>query len=626
MAGRIRDEDITLLRERVSIVDVISEHVTLKPAGGGNLRGLCPFHDEKTPSFHVKPSQGVYYCFGCAAGGDAIRFVMEVDHLSFVEAVERLAGKSGIELRYMEAGPAPVRQTGQRQRIVDAHKEAAAFYAAQLGSPGARAAREFLAQRGFDRAAAERYDCGFAPEGWDPLTRHLRQRGFTAPELMTAGLSREARSGNLIDRFRRRLLWPIRELSGDIIGFGARKLFDDDDGPKYLNTPETPVYKKSHLLYGIDQAKREIAKQARAVIVEGYTDVMACHLAGVPTAVATCGTAFGTDHIAVLRRLLMDVDAYTGEIIFTFDGDAAGQKAALRAFEDDQRFVAQTYIAVSPDGMDPCDLRLARGDTAVRDLVARREPMVDFAIRATAARYDLDTVPGQIGALRAVAPLVGRLKDRALRDGYVNRLTGMLGIDIEVARREVTAAAARDERGGGGRGDRGAPAQRPSRPAGSIVDGPEALVEREALKLALQAPALAGPMFDAIGPAAYGHPVHAALRDAVAGAGGAAGAAAGAVWTEKVRDACADLAAKALVTELSVESLRVDHEPDPRYVEVTLTRLQLPSVNRRLREMKSRLQRLNPVVNKDEYWTLAGELISLEQHARALRERAAGGV
>jgi DNA primase len=342
--------------------------------------------------------------------------------------------------------------------------------------------------------------------------------------------------------------------------------------------------------------------------------------------VATCGTAFGADHIAVLRRLLMDVDAYTGEIIFTFDGDAAGQKAALRAFEDEQRFVAQTYIAVSPDGMDPCELRLARGDAAVRDLVARREPLVDFAIRATVARYDLDTVPGQVGALRAAAPLVGRLRDRSLRDGYINRLAATIGVDLEAARREVAAAANRPERGGHpDRAARAAPPSRTARPA-PVPDGPEALVEREALKLALQAPALAGPMFDAIGQSAYAHPVHAVVREAVAAAGGAAGAAAGAVWTEKVRDACTDLAAKALVAELAVESLRVDHEPDPRYVEATLTRLQMPSVNRRLREMKSKLQRLNPVANKDEYWTLAGELISLEQHARALRDRAAGGI
>jgi DNA primase len=613
MAGRIREEDITLLRERVSIVDVISEHVTLKPAGGGNLRGLCPFHDEKTPSFNVRPSQNVYYCFGCAAGGDAIRFVMEADHLTFVEAVERLAAKSGIELRYVEAGPAPVRQAGLRQRLVAAHAEAAAFYSSQLSLAGARLGREFLARRGFDRAAAERFGCGFSPDGWDLLSRHLRQRGFSASELIQAGLSREGRSGGLIDRFRRRLMWPIRDLTGDVIGFGARKLIEEEDGPKYLNTPETQIYKKSHVLYGVDQAKREIARQGRAVIVEGYTDVMACHLAGVPTAVATCGTAFGADHISVLRRLLMDVDAYTGEIIFTFDGDEAGQKAAMRAYSDDQRFVGQTYIAVSPDGMDPCDLRLARGDAAVRDLVARREPLVDFAMRTTAARYDLDTVPGQIGAVRAVAPLVGKLKDRSLRDQYVNKMAGMLGVDLDLARREVLSAGS-------------SAVVAPRSPVSSTVDGPEAAVEREALKLAMQAPALAGPMFDAVNAAAYANPVHAAVREAIAVAGGAASGAAGAVWTEKVRDACADLAGKALVTELSVEPLRVDHEPDPRYVEVTVTRLQLPSVLRRVREVKSKLQRLNPVSAREEYLALAGELFSLEQHARALRDRAAGAV
>jgi DNA primase len=616
MAGRIRDEDIALVRERVSVFDVISEHVTLKSAGGGNVKGLCPFHDEKSPSFHVKPSQGVYYCFGCGAGGDSIRFVMEMDHLSFVEAVERLADKAGIQLRYTEAGPAPMRQTGQRQRLVAAHLAAAEFYAAQLASPGARAGREFLAQRGFDRAAAERYGCGFAPDGWDPLTKHLRQLGFTTQELVTGGLSREARSGNLIDRFRRRLLWPIRDISGDVIGFGARKLFEDDDGPKYLNTPETPLYKKSHVLYGIDQAKRDIAKQSKAVIVEGYTDVMACHLADVPMAVATCGTAFGSDHIQVLRRLMLDSDS-AGEVIFTFDGDAAGQKAALRAFEDDQKFVAQTYIAVSPDGMDPCELRLERGNLAVKDMVAGREPLVDFAIRATLARFDLDSVPGQISALRAAAPLIGRLKDQSLRDRYVAKLSGMLGVEVEITRREI-ASASRTE------GRPPAPPQRVARPT---VAGAEAAVEREALKLALQVPALAGPMFDAVDVTAYRDPVHAALREGIAAAGGASTAVAGPVWIEKVRDACTDLGAQALIAELAVESFRLDRgEADTFYVELVLTKVQLPVVSQRLREMKSRLQRLNPVAHRDEYMALVGELFSLEQHARALRERAAGGV
>ncbi|MER5457647.1 DNA primase [Micromonospora sp. NPDC002389] len=619
MAGRIRDEDIALVRERTSIAEVISDTVTLRSAGGGNLKGLCPFHDEKSPSFNVSPARNVWYCFGCGAGGDAIKFLMDAEHLSFVESVERLAERAGVQLRYIEddrSAPRARPQQGQRQRLVAAHAAAVEFYTGQLTTAGARTAREFLAERGFDRAAAERYGCGFAPEGWDPLTKHLRQRGFTHDELVTAGLSRPARSGSLIDRFRRRLLWPIRDLTGDVIGFGARKLFEDDDGPKYLNTPETPIYKKSHVLYGIDQAKREIAKQGRVVVVEGYTDVMACHLADVPTAVATCGTAFGADHIGVLRRLLLDTDAVAGEIIFTFDGDAAGQKAALRAFEDDQRFVGRTFIAVSPDNMDPCELRLAKGDLAVRDLVARREPLVDFALRHMLNRFDLDTVDGRVEAMRRAAPLVAKLKDQEKRPEYVRKLAGDLGMEIEPVQRAVLAAAS------------GRPADTPTRSArpDPAVDSPQSMVEREALKLALQEPALAGPMFDAVEASDYRHPVHVVVREAVTEAGGAASAAGGAVWIESVRDACVDLAAQALVGELAVEPLRIDGEPDPRYVSITMARLQWGSVTARIRDLKSRIQRINPVNNKDEYFATFGELLSLEQHARALREQAAGGL
>ncbi|MFC4150434.1 DNA primase [Micromonospora mangrovi] len=621
MAGRIRDEDIALVRERTSIAEVISDTVTLKSAGGGNLKGLCPFHDEKSPSFNVSPARNVWYCFGCGAGGDAIKFLMDAEHLSFVESVERLADRVGIQLRYVEndnSAPRTRPQQGQRQRLVAAHAAAVEFYQAQLGTAGARPAREFLAQRGFDRAAAERYGCGFAPDAWDLLTKHLRQQGFTHDELVTGGLSRPSRSGTLIDRFRRRLMWPIRDLAGDVIGFGARKLFADDDGPKYLNTPETPIYKKSHVLYGIDQAKREIAKQGKVVVVEGYTDVMACHLAGVPTAVATCGTAFGGDHIGVLRRLLLDTDAVAGEIIFTFDGDAAGQKAALRAFEDDQRFVGRTFIAVSPDNMDPCELRLAKGDLAVRDLVARREPLVDFALRHVINRYDLDTVDGRVEAMRRAAPLVAKIKDREKRPEYVRKLAGDLGMEIEPVQRAVQTA-------GNGQPGADAPALRRAAPA-PAVDSPQSMVEREALKLALQEPVLAGPMFDAVEADAYRHPVHVAVRAAVAAAGGAATATGGAVWIEQVRDACEDLAARALVGELAVEPLRIDGEPDPRYVSITMARLQWGSVTARIKDLKSKVQRINPVSNKDEYFALFGELLSLEQHARALREQAAGGL
>jgi DNA primase len=611
--GRIRDEDIALVRERSSIVDVASEQVTLKPAGGGNLKGLCPFHDEKTPSFTVAQARNVYFCHGCGEGGDVINFVQKIDHLSFVEAVERLAERAGIALRRIEGGSAPAKPAGQRQRLVEAHKVAAAFYAEQLLTPAARPAREFLAQRGFDREAAQRYGCGFAPAEWDLLVKHLRQLGFTAPEMETAGLARPSRSGGLIDRFRRRLLWPIKDVSGDTIGFGARKLFDDDDGPKYLNTPETPLYKKSHVFYGIDMAKRDIAKQGRAVIVEGYTDVMACHLAGVATAIATCGTAFGNDHISVLRRLLLDTDTYAGEIIFTFDGDAAGQKAALRAFADDQRFVAQTFIAVSPDNMDPCELRLAKGDLAVRDLVASREPLIAFALRSTISRYDLDTVEGRVSALRATAPMVAKIKDRSLLGGYSQRLAGDLGLDVDEVRRAVQQA------GGGAQ----APQQRRQ-----VVpaDDPRMIVEREALKLAIQSPVLAGPVFDAVDQTFYTHPAHAAVRSAIAESGGATAGVSGPGWINTLRDACSDLGAQMLVMELAVEPVRVDGDPDSQYLNVVLARLQLAGLKQRIDDVKSKLQRINPVTEKDEYHKRFSDLLALEQHSRALKEQAAGGL
>ena len=368
MAGLIKREDIDEVRQRTDIKEVVDGYVTLKGAGLGSFKGLCPFHDERSPSFTVRPQVGRYHCFGCGEDGDVIAFVQKLDHTSFHEAVEKLAARIGFELRYEDGGTGPNREeVGKRQRLLDAHKVADEFFRAQLLTPGAAEGRNFLHGRGFDRAAAEQFGVGYAPQGWDALLKHLRGRGFTDAELKLTGMFSEGNRG-IYDRFRGRLIWPIRDIAGDTIGFGARKLYEDDQGPKYLNTPETTLYKKSQVLYGIDLAKRNIAKDRQLVVVEGYTDVMACHLAGIPTAVATCGTAFGADHIKIARRLLSD-DGTGGEVIFTFDGDAAGQKAALRAFEEDQRFVAQTYVAVEPTGADPCDLRQTRGDAAVRDLI-----------------------------------------------------------------------------------------------------------------------------------------------------------------------------------------------------------------------------------------------------------------
>ncbi|HET8581929.1 MAG TPA: DNA primase [Jatrophihabitans sp.] len=619
MPGRIRDEDIALVRERSPIADVIGEHVQLRNAGGGNLKGLCPFHDEKSPSFNVTPARGMYYCFGCQAGGDVIKFVQDIEHLDFADAVERLADRAGVQLRYIDGGPPSGQHRGQRQRLLDAHREAAAFYAAQLTSEEAAPARAFLADRGFDMIVAARYGCGYAPSTWDALTRHLLAKGFTGKELTLGGLSREGGRGGLIDRFHRRLLWPIRDVGGEVVGFGARRLFDDDRiEAKYLNTPETPIYKKSQLLYGVDLAKRDIARQHRAVIVEGYTDVMACHLAGVTTAVATCGTAFGAEHVAVVRRLLMDSDAFTGEVIFTFDGDAAGMKAAERAFGDDQKFMAQTFVAVEPTGMDPCELRMASGDKAVLDLVARRIPLVEFVLRATVGRFDLDTAEGRATALDRGVPLVAQIKDFGLRDEYARRLAGLAGVD-DPAR--VVARV----RGLVRSGDKRAAPAPPPAPRTAEVDEAVAAVEREVLKLALQQPALAGPEFDALEPDAFLVERYRELRVAIAAAGGSGAGVTGPAWTEKIAAQLSDDRLRRGVQALAVEPLHAGADGLERYARALLARLHEIVTGRQIAAIKSRLQRINPQEQPDEHARLFGELIALEGYRRNLRERGIGG-
>ncbi|RJL21457.1 DNA primase [Bailinhaonella thermotolerans] len=616
MAGRISDEDIALVRERSPIEEIVGEHVQLRNAGGGSLKGLCPFHDEKTPSFNVSPARGYYYCFGCAEGGDVITFVRKLEHLSFAEAVERLANRAGIQLRYEQGGYVPGREQGERTRLVEAHRVAAEFYASQLVSPGGALGRRFLAERGFERADAEMFGVGYAPAEWDALSKHLIARGFTQAELIKGGLAKEGRRGP-IDRFRNRLIWPIRDITGDVIGFGARKLAEDDDGPKYLNTPESPIYKKGSVLYGIDLAKREISKRMQAVIVEGYTDVMACHLSGVPTAVATCGTSFGDEHIKVLRRLLMDQAEFRGEVIFTFDGDSAGQKAALRAFEGEQKFVTQTFVAVQPDGLDPCDLRAKQGEAAVRDLVARRQPLYEFAIRSKIAEHDLNSNEGRLRALDSVAPLVAAIKDPGLRKRYAVDLDRWLGfLDEQFVLQRVASHA-------------GAPQGRAPQKARQQTDlsDPAVRVELEVLKLAVQRPALLGPGFDEIGVRGFVAAEHAAVYELIQAAGGVSSAGSGGrEWVDRLRDVTPDEALRSLVTRLAVDAAQADGEPDEQYAAAMLARLEEFGVTRAIVEVKSRLQRLNPVDEQLEYNRLFGELIAMEQQRRVLRERAAGGL
>lgn len=680
MAGLIVRKDIDLVRERADLKAVVEEYVTLRSAGVGSYKGLCPFHDERTPSFHIRPAVGTYHCFGCGEHGDVISFLMELEHTTFTETVERLAARVGVELHYEDGGTGPDKaEVGRRRRLIEANKIADELFVKALGSGEAQIARDFLTERGFTAEHAQQFGLGYAPQGWSNLLDALRRRGFRDEELRATGLFSEGQRG-LYDRFRGRLVWPIRDMTGNTIGFGARRLYDDDPGPKYLNTPETALYKKSQVLYGIDFAKRTIAKERQLVVVEGYTDVMAAHLAGIGTAVATCGTAFGTEHIKIVRRLISD-DGTGGEVIFTFDGDEAGQKAALKAFEEDHRFLAKTYVAVEPSGMDPCDLRQHKGDEAVRALITSRRPLFEFAIRSGLKDYDLDTVEGRAGALRHAAPIVAGIKDSVLRPGYERELAGWLGLDPNAVHRAVAQAARQPRRRqedrprqdaqpgpygqgqgnaqgrsgrwqdrGQGPGQAGSQAGAPGgrEPAGADPRGgapadggegpsspnaaprpqvqivrvdprdPVARRERESLEVVLQHPTLLSTeQWQAFYEARFTVPQYAAVHRGIMTAAGRG--ATPQVWVESISDAVPP-EVRGVVSALAVRDIPARTEADVvRYCRDIMNRLFGLQIQHRKSELLGQLQRLGPGVDAGEFSRLNKELMELEARRRSLR-------
>ncbi|GAB3115285.1 DNA primase [Janibacter alkaliphilus] len=638
MAGRIRAEDVQTVKERTSITDVVREHVTLRPAGVGSMKGLCPFHDEKTPSFTVRESVGRYHCFGCGEGGDVLAFVQAVDHLTFTESVERLAAKLGMELRYEEGGgPRQGEGIGRRSRLIEAHRAAAEYYHHRLvDGPDARAGRDFLRERGFARPEAEHFGIGFAPRGGEELARHLREKGFTDDELTTGGLCGRGSRG-IYDRFRGRLVWPIRDTTGDTVGFGARRLFDDDRiAAKYLNTSETPIYKKSQVLYGLDLAKKAISAERRAVVVEGYTDVMAAHLSGIEGAVATCGTAFGAEHIKVLRRMMRDEAGLSpARVIFTFDGDAAGQKAAMKTYADDDKWASQSFVAVAADGMDPCDLRLREGDAAVRDLVGSAVPMFEFAVRTTLDRFDLATAEGRVQGMGAVAPIINSIRDSSLRPEYIRTVAGWIGVTVEQMRDATQRAGRLSAQDAEPARPHPSDADVPEPSAGEAATGvpapdlsdPVVRAERQLLQSILQHPSLfSGADLDLVDPAGMAAPAHRVVLEAVRGVGPLAQGETLAGWHGRVNDA-APLTVHPLVAELSVDPLPVRHDtatglPPASYTESLLRRVREVAVSRRINDAMATMRRLavDPEADQEQLRTLSRQLQEWERERAALRE------
>ena len=633
--GRIPDSDIEAIRQRAPLDEIVGEYVQLKPAGHDSLKGLSPFKDERTPSFHVRPAHGYYHCFSTGKGGDVFSFMMEMEQLTFPEAVEAVADHIGYHINY-QGGSTGARQVdrGTRQRLLAANKAAHDYFREQLETADAAPARDLLLQRGFSRELIYDFECGYAPRGWDPMTKHLLRKGFEVQELLDAGLSSMGKRGPL-DKFRGRLIWPIKDTAGNVIGFGARKLFDDDPLGKYINTQDTLLYHKSKVLFGIDKAKKNIAEKHQTVVVEGYTDVMAMHAAGVDTAVATCGTAFGSDHMSLIRRLMLDDSFFRGELIYTFDGDEAGQKAAMRAFETDAEFGAQSFVAVAPDGMDPCDLRLARGDSAVRDLVASRVPVYEFVIESLLQDYSLDSAEGRVQALRRTVPVVATISDRVLQQEYARRLAGWVGWPnpdevLEQVRAEAKKpkkqkrtpkAEVRDPAAAAGPDASGAQSEIliPPRP-----DDPVLWPQREALKIALQHPAAAGNYFDGINPDAFTHDAYHQVREAITAAGGCARAGADNPADESnflaaVAGEMRDYAGRNFVSELAVEPIHADDLYE--YADSVLSRLQETRVGQQIAQLKSQLQRMRPSDDEEAYNALFSDLVALEQARRDLNDR-----
>lgn len=614
--GRISDADIATVRDRVRIDDVVRDYVSLKPAGGGAYKGLCPFHDEKSPSFHVTPSRGMYYCFGCQEGGDAISFLRAMHpELTFVEAVERLAERAGVPITRVEGSVSSGKATKERARLLAANQIAAEFFSRQYHSDEASPARQFLAERGFSDTDAAKFGLGYAPRGWDHLTKYLLGQGVTKEDLLLAGLSTEGGKG-VYDKFRGRLIWPIRDISGSVLGFGARKIFDDDEGPKYLNTAETPLYKKSQVLYGIDLAKRSISREKTVVVVEGYTDVMACHLAGVETAVAACGTAFGDGHIRILRRLIADDNAIGGKVIFTFDGDAAGQKAALKAFDSDEKFLAQTYVAVAPEGMDPCELRQKGGDVALKDLINSSAPLFEFVLKTTLERHNLEVAEGRVAALRETAPILAHIKDSSLRPEYVRRLASWIGMDIDTVARATQSAMK-----AGKRDYTSAPALSTERNLETETETVEP-VEWEALKCAIQAPSLAATWYQSVESDCYTNVNLQTIHKAIESAGGPGNISGAAAWVDEVLSHCESDKAKNMVRALSVEPLRVTEDVTEEYVNSALGRLLEIAAERRIKDLKGQIQRL--MASGGDATELVENMMALEMYRRDIRERVSG--
>lgn len=606
MAGRINDADVQALREHADIASVIGDYTSLKRAGG-RLKGLCPFHSERTPSFTVDQARGLFHCFGCDAGGDVYAFLMKVEALSFPEAVERLARITGYELRYEELSPGQRRALGRRTRLTECVGEAAAFYHRRLFEDDGEAAREYLKRRGLTREQALRFQLGWAPDRWDALVRHLSAQGFSHDEIADAGLATRGARG-LIDRFRGRVLFPILDAGGrDTLGFGGRVLPDvtlatgprEGEPPKYINSPETEIYKKSKVLYGLNWARGDIQRRDTVLVVEGYMDVIGLHVAGVSHAVATCGTALTAEHFRLVER-------FARRVVLALDADDAGFAAADRARAlAEESDVREVGVLPLPAGTDPADLA-ERGAAAVEEALEGTQTAVEFQIAHLLRDADTRTPEGQIAAYRRTFPLLARIEDRALRYRYVRdvvapvvRLSAdRIEAELDDDRSRRAAAPAPPARARAAGGEPGLPSD------------PQLRLERQVLQAALQLPELLPPAWGEVDDEDFtaepSRLLLAALRTAEGGG------------LEAVLAALPDDETRNRVRGLALAELTFPAEPGK--VAELVDDLRVRAITRRVAAIRDRLVAGAEQLPAEDRRALQSELVALRRQRDAIQE------
>jgi DNA primase len=588
--ARIRQEDVEAVKERTDIVQLVGQYLTLKKSGHDSLTGLCPFHQEKTGSFSVSPAKQVFYCFGCGKGGDAITFLRELEHLSYVEAIERLASTAGVTLRYEGDSAIERRAAERRKALFRANEQAASLFSTMLRSgKEATDARAYVTERGITPESIETFEIGYAPGYSDFLLRRLAgNRDLSSEILLEAGLASRGEDGTVRDRFRGRLTFPIQDLQGRHIGFGARVLPSDaraGEQAKYLNTAETPIYRKHEVLYNMHRARQAVAKTGDVFVVEGYTDVIGLAQAGIANVVATCGTALGERHFEQLSR-------FATRAILSFDSDEAGARAAERAFGFQERYPITAVVLIMPDGLDPADFVAKHGADAVSAAAASARPLVEYMVRRTVERHDLGTIEGRSAAVADALPILERLNDPIRRSEYEGLLADLAG----VSHASVAQSLARDLSG------------KPAEVASTMKRGTaRERLEREVVKLIARGdlgPDLAATIDESDFSTPKQRALFAALRDVKWDSGTIVGGEDG------------DLAAK--VAALIVEPL--EGEPTPAYAEAVADRLGTFVLKAQSDEIRGKLQRMNPTTDAD-YDELFQRLVEIDGELRRSKER-----